>query len=217
MVLLRGLKKKGANDDEYVVRLEQLIDEFFRGNKKVDKEIAEIFDTLKTTSDNIEMEILLKEIEDINSRFTDIFRRLTEAEYDEIPSVLEALRIEHQISHNAYEKLIEDDTAYSLPSIVKVLKAHPHRRDDAVINGRGMVIYLPGTKQGLKDKLCLLVAEYEAGNTMTRNEIVAILDRLRDRDLIDEEAYTEFNDWLIKSDGSDSSKDRIQKLFHEYL
>ena len=46
MVLLRGLKKKAANDDEYVVRLEQLIDEFLRGKRTVDKEIAGTFQAL---------------------------------------------------------------------------------------------------------------------------------------------------------------------------
>ena len=57
----------------------------------------------------------------------------------------------------------------------------------------------------LKDKLCLLAAEYDAGNTTTRNEIVAILDRLRAQNFIAEEEYDELNDWLDRSDGS--SKD----------
>ena len=195
MILLRHLK--GANDDdEYVVRLEQLIDEFLRGNKKVKKEIEDIFRTLKSTSTTIEMEILLNKIDDLKTRFTDIFRKLDEAEQHEIPTVLKGLRREQQISRKAYEKLIEDDTANWLPSIVKVLKAHPHRRDDAVINGEGLVVYLPGTERGLKEKLALLFAEYKAGNTTTSNEIIAILDRLLEQDFITEEEYNELNNCL---------------------
>ena len=195
MVLLRSLKSANA-DNEHVVRLEQLIDEFLLGNKKVKKEIEDIFRTLKTTSTTIEIEILLNEIQDIKSRFTDIFRQWDEAEQHEIHTVLERLRREQQISRKAYEKLIDDDTAYRLPSIVKVLKEHPHRKDNAVVNGHGLVVYLPTTEHGLKEKLCLLMAEYKAGNTTTRNEIVAILDLLREQDFITEEEYNEFNNWL---------------------
>ena len=117
-------------------------------------------------------------------------------EHDDIPSVLEALRQEQQISRKAYEKLIKDDTAYLLPSIVKVLKAHPHRKDDGVKVGHGRVIYLPGTIEGLQDKLSVLLGEYQAGNTTTRNEIVAILDRLRERDAISEKEYMDYNNCL---------------------
>ena len=196
MELLRNLKITGARDDRYVARLEQLIDDFLRGKKKVSKDIEDTFRALKTTSNTVEMEIMLKNIEDINSRFTNIFRCLNKAEHEDIPSILKALSREQQISYKAYEKLIENDTAHSLPSIVKVLKEHPHRKDDAVFNGYGCVIYLPGTTVRLQEKLCVLLGEYQAGNTITRNEIVAILNRLRERDAISEEEYMECNNFL---------------------
>ena len=50
--------------------------------------------------------------------------------------------------------------------------------------------------EGLEEKLALLLAEYNAGNTTTHNEIVAILDELKRRDAIDEEDYIKCNNLL---------------------
>ena len=42
----------------------------------------------------------------------------------------------------------------------------------------------------------MLLAEYQAGNTTTGNEIVVVLDLLRNRDGTREEDYTKCNNWL---------------------
>ena len=181
MELLRSLKNKGAKDDENVVRLEQLIDEFLRGNMKVNEEMEKVVNTLKTTATTVEINNLLNEIEDVNHRFRYIFHRLNNAKHDDISDILKTLRREQQISEKAYEKLSED--ANSLPSIIAVLKVHPYRRDDAIRSGNG-IVYLPGTIQGLQNKLLLLLAEYHAGNTTTCSEVISILDRLRERDAL---------------------------------
>ena len=51
------------------------------------------------------------------------------------------------------------------------------------------VIFLPGTIKALIEKLELLIGEYNAGNTTTRNEIVSIVDVLRKRNVISENEY----------------------------
>ena len=66
------------------------------------------------------------------------------------------------------------------------------------IKGKGIFSFLPSTIKGLFEKFKLLVAEFVAGNTTTRNEIVAILDHLRQRDLISEKEYTTINSLLTK-------------------
>ena len=76
-------------------------------------------------------------------------------------------------------------------------------------------MYLPGTIEGLEKKLKLLIAEYHAGNTTTRNEIVAVLDELRSRNAIDESQYASYNN--ILSDTTDGESlcmkflDRLQE------
>ena len=57
------------------------------------------------------------------------------------------------------------------------------------------------------------MGEYKAGNTTTRNEIVAVLDQLRDRNAITEKQYIGCNGWLhIVNDYDD---DCIQTLCDE--
>ena len=72
------------------------------------------------------------------------------------------------------------------------------------------VIVLPGTLKGLEEKLALLLAEYNAGNTTTHNEIVAILDELKNRDGIDEEDYIKCNDLLSDADPEENVGDIIE-------
>ena len=112
---------------------------------------------------------------------------------DDQLSVVQRLKQEHKISQSAYAKLsdkLETDDL-SLPVIVKILKEHPNRKDEKI--GQG-VVYLPTSVEGLRKKFCLLTAEYKAGNKTTRDEIVAILDELRDRDHITEKQYIGCND-----------------------
>ena len=61
---------------------------------------------------------------------------------------------------------------------------------------KGDGIFLPGDIKGLKTKLNLLLAEFRAGNTTTRNEIVFILDELRRRKQMSKKEYKEINNFL---------------------
>ena len=215
--LLHSLKKNG--DGQHVDKLEKLIDEFLRGGKKLTKDIENALRALKTTSTTVEISSILNEIEDMNTRFTDILRRLSyalEEEGDQIINVLQTLKREQKLSKSAFEKLRQEDEVsdLTLPYIVKVLKAHPNRKDeeDAIANGHGGVVFLPGTVGGLLQKLCLLTAEYDAGNKTTRNQIVAILDQLYDRKVITEEDYIECNNWLDAEEDDHDKKGRVQKI-----
>ena len=60
----------------------------------------------------------------------------------------------------------------------------------------GTGIFLPGDIKGLETKLALLLAEFRAGNTSTRNEIVIILDELQRRKRISRKEYKEINTYL---------------------
>ena len=57
-------------------------------------------------------------------------------------------------------------------------------------------IFLPGDIKGLTTKLNLLLAEFQAGNTTTRNEIVSILDELLRRKRMSRKEYTSINNYL---------------------
>ena len=60
--------------------------------------------------------------------------------------------------------------------------------------------FLPGDIKGLNTRLNLLLAEYVAGNrsSLTRNEIVGILDELKRRKSISRKEYTYINSFLAK-------------------
>ena len=214
--LFRSLKKKGANDDEYVVKLEELIDDFLRGKKKkVTKEIEDALRALKTSCTTVEINNILNEIEDMNRRFTDILKRLDDT--DDQLAVVQNLKQEQTISQSAYAKLsdkLESDDL-SLPVIVEILEEHPNRKNEKI--GQG-VIYLPTSIEGLRKKFCLLTGEYKAGNKTTRNEIVAILDELRGRNLITEKQYIGCNDWLNEEDDDFALKicDKLSELSTKY-
>ena len=60
----------------------------------------------------------------------------------------------------------------------------------------GSGIILPSDKNELIQRLRLLCAEFAAGNTNTRDEIVSILDELRMRNIISENEYQEINEKL---------------------
>ena len=71
------------------------------------------------------------------------------------------------------------------------------RDDEGMPKGKG-IQFLPSTIKELFVKLKLLAAEFIAGNTTTRNELVAVLDQLRERGLISEKEYTTINTLLLK-------------------
>jgi len=58
------------------------------------------------------------------------------------------------------------------------------------------VNFLPADINSLVTKLQLLVGEFIAGNKTTRNQIVAILDNLKERRKISETEYTQVNKLL---------------------
>ena len=70
---------------------------------------------------------------------------------------------------------------------------------------KGEGVFLPGDIKGLTTKLNFILAEFRAGNTSTRNEIVFILDELLRRKRISRKEYTEINSFLVYND-EDSSK-----------
>lgn len=69
-------------------------------------------------------------------------------------------------------------------------------REDSEEEEGGGIKFLPGSIKGLKEKLNLLIGEYKAGNTTTINELVAVLDQLRDRKAISEREYESINSLL---------------------
>ena len=60
----------------------------------------------------------------------------------------------------------------------------------------GTGIILPSDKKELIQRLRLLCAEFAAGNTNTRDEIVTILDELKQRNIISDTEYEEINQKL---------------------
>ena len=206
--LLKSISKGEKVDD-----LKNLINEFLLGDMQMDKKIESAFRALKTTSTTVEINNIMNEIEDMNSRFADVLHRLDDT--DDPLSVLQSLKREHKLSWQAYDELAKhlETSDLSLPDIIKVLKAHPNRKDEKIGHG---VVYLPGTVEGLYEKFCLLVAEYKAGNTTTRNEIVAVLDELRNRNLITEKQYTGCNNWLSDDDCVQDICDKLSDLADTY-
>ena len=60
------------------------------------------------------------------------------------------------------------------------------------------VVYLSDDPVELTNRLQLLIAEYKAGNTTTRNEIVAITDELKWKNIINSEQYKALNSCILK-------------------
>ena len=70
--------------------------------------------------------------------------------------------------------------------------------------------YLPSSEEGLKEKLCVLYAEYVAGNTTTKPQITEILQEFRRRGILSNAEYEDVChaiDSLEKSSSEESSFD----------
>ena len=67
-----------------------------------------------------------------------------------------------------------------------------------VFEGRG-VVYPPGDINGLTQKLHLLAAEFFAGNTTVRNELVHVLDALLRLKQLTRKKYTDITARLAAS------------------
>ena len=71
-----------------------------------------------------------------------------------------------------------------------------YKQEDSEEEEGSGVKYLPSTIKALKEKLAVLLGEYQAGNTTTRNELVPVLDQLRSRKAISESKYRAINSAL---------------------
>ena len=205
---------KGLDQSEDTEMLRFVVNEFLLGKMKVTKLLEGALDALKQSSTTVEINNILNDIEDISTRYTDILRRLYNAK-DQLP-VVKALKEEQQISKLAYNKMVDYFEKYSnipLSIVINILKTHPHRNDDKTGNG---VMFLPGTEEGLYKRFCLLASEYKGGNEATRNELVAVLDTMRDRDLITEKEYVETNNWLNSMDQVKTICDRLTELGRKF-
>ena len=129
--------------------------------------------------------MLLDDIAQNRYRVRSIFARLKNVQDErDIKNIVEQLAREELISTEQYQKLMEDGAAYTFSTIANIVK-------DTKI-GQGLK-FLPTSVGGLQKKLALLSAEFDAGNTTTRNELVAVLDELRRKNAITEEDYTSIN------------------------
>lgn len=79
----------------------------------------------------------------------------------------------------------------------RMLEKITHSQEKEV-SGSG-IQFLPGDIRGLHTKLNLLLAEFHAGNTSTRNEIVSILDELLRRKRMSRREYTDINTFIASS------------------
>ena len=90
---------------------------------------------------------------------------------------------------------------YKRKTIFKnIMRDGEGEEENEEVEGSG-VQFLPGDIKGLNIKLNLLLAEYVAGNrsSLTRNEIVGILDELKRRKRISSKEYTDINSFLAKT------------------
>ena len=92
----------------------------------------------------------------------------------------------------------DDDDDYEVEEKEKEEKEEEQQQEKGDHHGHG-IQFLPSTIKGLFEKLQLLAAEFIAGNTTTKNELVAVLDELRRRKSITEKEYTTINTLLSKS------------------
>ena len=145
-----------------VVELKKLIDKFLVNEFDRDDgelilpKIMDLCRAIKASS-NISLskqqriKMLLNDIDENRFRVESILTRLAETEdEDDILNTLEQLRREELISPQQFEKLMQDDAAFELPSVVKII-----RNTKA---GRGLK-FLPRNLGDLTSKLKYLIEE----------------------------------------------------------
>ena len=81
----------------------------------------------------------------------------------------------------------------------KILRPIWNNRPSSIqeITGDG-IIYLSQDPVVLTNRLSLLIAEYQAGNTTTQNEMVAIIDELLKQSIITKDQYEDLNSALFE-------------------
>ena len=117
---------------------------------------------------------------------------LREQDYENYKNILFQTNVLHQDSNP--KKPPRGSRSFKWNNILANIYKKEMELEDDLKEGEG--IFLPGDIKGLKTKLNLLLAEFRAGNTSTRNEIVFILDELLRRKQMSGKEYTEINNFL---------------------
>ena len=118
----------------------------------------------------------------------------TEADLQEYVRLLRQTNVLHR-NFDPNESHPRASSSWKWKTILKPLWNKFRKEEDSEEDGSG-IKNLPGSIKALKEKLNLLVGEYKAGNTTTRNELVAVLDQLRSRKAISEDRYRAVNSVL---------------------
>ena len=116
-----------------------------------------------------------------------IGRDFTDEDLLEYAKLLRQTSVLHR-DFNPNNSRPRSSSSWKWKTILRPLWDKYKQEDSEEEEGRG-VKYLPSTIKALKEKLAVLLGEYQAGNTTTRNELVPVLDQLRSRKAISESKY----------------------------
>ena len=179
--LIEDFKKEAGYDYINSVReLEHLVDKFVSNEYDDDGQLIlpKILDVCRKLerspimkSKKHRLRMLINDIDQNRFRVKAILIRLNEAVSEEdIADTLESLVKEELISYDQYQKLIRNDAAFELPTIIAIIK------DTKIGNG---LKFLPRTIHDLKRKLQLILTEVTVtGIDVMRKELFAVLDEL---------------------------------------
>ena len=97
-----------------------------------------------------------------------------------------------------YGKLIQETNALDVGLDIDARSARSTRKYELIkqILPTGKGIFLPSDINSLRQRLKVLLAEFNAGNRATRNEIVSIVDNLFERSKIKKEEVREINNYI---------------------
>ena len=123
-----------------------------------------------------------------------IGRDFTDEDLLEYAKLLRQTSVLHR-DFNPNNSRPRSSSSWKWKTILRPLWDKYKQEDSEEEEGRG-VKYLPSTIKALKEKLAVLLGEYQAGNTTTRNELVPVLDQLRSRKAISESKYRAINSAL---------------------
>ena len=123
-----------------------------------------------------------------------IGRDFTDEDLLEYAKLLRQTSVLHR-DFNPNNSRPRSSSSWKWKTILRPLWDKYKQEDSEEEEGSG-VKYLPSTIKALKEKLAVLLGEYQAGNTTTRNELVPVLDQLRSRKAISESKYRAINSAL---------------------
>ena len=79
----------------------------------------------------------------------------------------------------------------------RIEKTGKHHLLEEILQKGDGIVFLPSDINSLEEKLNLLLAEFRAGNrAATRNQIIAIVDKLEEKGILDREEVQNINDYL---------------------